>query len=214
MKILHLLYDLMNLYGDYANVLALEKALTGMETAVESDKLSLDDNIDFSQYDFIYIGSGTEKNQKVALEYLTSVKDIIKNALDGKTVMLCTGNSFEIFGRSITDKNGIRYEGLNFFDFDTVEGSERIVTDTKADFNGHEITGFINKASQINGIKTPFFKIMQGAGNSDLDKENEGIISGNFFGTHIIAPLLIKNKELVEYFAKLLIENDKTGGET
>lgn len=212
MKILHLLYDLMNLYGDYANVLALERALSEKGADVEINKFSIGDDIDYTVYDFIYIGSGTERNQKVALEYLMPFKDSIKSALDGKTIMLCTGNSFEMFGRSITDRNGNSYGGLGFFDFETVEGTERIVTDTKAEFNGIGITGFINKASRINGIQTPFFKIRQGAGNSDSDKENEGIISGNFYGTHIIAPLLIKNKELAEYFAKLLIENIENNG--
>ena len=233
MKILHLFYDLMNLYGDYANVLALERTLSEKGADFETEKLSIDDSLEFLKensaggYGFIYIGSGTERNQKAALEYLrqflvpdteaegTPPTENLKKALNSKTVMLCTGNSFEMFGRSITDKNGRRYDGIGLFDFETIEGSERIVADIKADFNGNDIIGFINKSSTLekSGIATPFFKLKQtddsskGAGNSDWDRENEGIISGGFYGTHIIGPLLIRNKVMAEYFADLLIQN-------
>jgi len=45
MKILHLFHDLMNLYGDYANVLALERALTGKGAETEIIHRSVGDNL-------------------------------------------------------------------------------------------------------------------------------------------------------------------------
>ena len=69
MKILHLFDDLMNLYGEYANTLALQRAVSEKGRAAEIERRSVGDELSFSEYDFIYIGSGTEKNQKVALEY-------------------------------------------------------------------------------------------------------------------------------------------------
>lgn len=205
MKILHLFHDLMNLYGDYANVLALERALVKKGREVETVRRSVGDNLYFSEFDFIYIGSGTERNQKAALEYLRDYGDAFKGAVDGGAVILATGNSFEMFGRKITDRDKKIHEGLGLFDFITEEGRERIVTDSVVEFEGRELIGFVNKASGIYGIKEPLFTVKQGAGNSPKDASSEGIRAGNFYGTHIIGPLLMRNPSMAEYFAELLI---------
>lgn len=204
MKILHLFPDLMNLYGEYANTLALQRAVSEKGRAAEIEKLSVGDTFDFSEYDFIYIGSGTEKNQKVALEYLRPYAEQLKSSLESGKIILATGNSFEMFGDHIIDRNGVKHEGLKLFGFTVTEGTERIVEDVSADFDGEKIIGFINKASQINGITTPFFVIKQGAGNSESSPNAEGIQAGSFYGTHIIGPLLIRNKNMAEYFAEKL----------
>lgn len=209
MKILHLFHDLMNLYGEYANTLALQKALSEKGRAAEIEKFSIDDEFDFSDCDFIYIGSGTEKNQKVALEYLRPYTEQLKNALDEGKIILATGNSFEMFGERITDRYGKEHEGLKLFGFTMTEGTERIVEDIIAEFEENKVIGFINKASRIEGVEKPFFVIKQGVGNSDSSPNVEGIRQGNFFGTHIIGPLLMRNKCMADYFADLLIERIK-----
>lgn len=202
MKILHLFHDLMNLYGDYANVLALERALVQKGENVEIIRQSVDDKLDFDA-DFIYIGSGTERNQKVALEYLTPYAEELKSALE-RSIFLAAGNSFEMFGAKITDRDDKEYTGLGLFDFTVKEGAERIVTDSVVEFEGKKIIGFVNKASQIYGDVKQFFSVKQGAGNSDSSPNFEGIHIGNFYGTHIIGPLLIRNPIIAEHFADLL----------
>lgn len=206
MKILHLFHDLMNLYGEYANTLALQRALSEKGRAAEIECLSIDNELDLSEYDLIYIGSGTEKNQKVALEYLRPYTEKLKEALDNGKVILATGNSFEMFGKSITDRYGTEHEGLGVFGFTVTEGAERIVEDVTAEFDYNKVIGFINKASQIEGITNPFFIIKQGVGNSKSSPNIEGIQEGGFYGTHIIGPLLIRNKCMADHFANLFIE--------
>ena len=206
MKILHLFPDLMNLYGEYANTLALQKSLSEKGRAAEIEKLSIDDTFDFSDCDLIYIGSGTEKNQKVALEYLRPYTEQLKAALDGGKLILATGNSFEMFGGKITDRNGKEHEGLKLFGFTVTEGTERIVEDVSAEFEENKVIGFINKASKIEGVEKPFFVIKQGTGNSGSTPNVEGIRQGGFYGTHIIGPLLMRNKCMADYFAQQLIE--------
>ena len=206
MKILHLFHDLMNLYGEYANTLALQKAVSEKGRAAEIEKLTVDDTLDFSEYDFIYIGSGTEKNQKTALEYLRPYTEQLKTVLDNGKIIFATGNSFEMFGEKITDRYGKEYEGLKLFGFTVTEGAERIVEDISAEFEENKVIGFINKASQIEGVENPFFIIKQGIGNSDSSPNVEGIRQGNFFGTHIIGPLLMRNKCMADFFADLLID--------
>ena len=207
MRIIHLFADLCNLYGDYGNVCALKRALENKGQNVEIEYQSIDDAIDISGADFVFIGSATERNQKVALEYLQGYKDNIKTALDNGTVILATGNSFEIFGQSVTDCDGIKHEGLSFFPYETIEGKERIVTDSLCDTSlcGGDIIGFVNKASLTTGATSPLFDVKQGSGNGKDDSQ-EGVHYGNFYGTHLIGPVLIRNPQLCEYFADILIK--------
>lgn len=208
MKILHLFHDLMNLYGEYANTLALQRAVSEKGRAAEIERLSIGDKLSFSEYDLIYIGSGTEKNQKVALEYLRPYADEIKSALADGKLLLATGNSFEMFGESIADRYGKEYGGLRLFDFTVTESAKRIVEDIVADFEQQRVIGFINKSSEAEGIKNPLFVIKQGVGNGEGSPNVEGIREGGFYGTHIIGPLLIRNKCMADYFAEQLTQNN------
>ena len=207
MRIIHLFADLCNLYGDYGNVCALKRMLENKGQNVDVEYQSIDDEIDVSGADFVFIGSATERNQKVALNYLQSYKENIKTALDNGTVILATGNSFEIFGQSVTDCDGMKHEGLSFFPYETVEGKERIVTDSLCDTSlcGGDIIGFVNKASLTTGATSPLFDVKQGSGNSK-DDNKEGVHYGSFYGTHLIGPVLIRNPQLCEYFADILIK--------
>lgn len=207
MRIIHLFADLCNLYGDYGNVCALKRMLENKGQNVDVEHRSIDDEIDVSGADLVFIGSATERNQKVALEYLQGYKDNIKAALDNGTVILATGNSFEMFGQSVTDCDGTKHEGLSFFSYETVEGKERIVTDSLCTTSlcGGDIIGFVNKASLTTGATSPLFDVKQGSGNGK-DDSKEGVHYGNFYGTHLIGPVLIRNPQLCEYFADMLIK--------
>ena len=74
MRILHLYPELMNLYGEYGNVLVLKKHLEDQGLEVTIDRKDVEESIDFDRYDMIYMGSGTEKNQLIALKDLLKYK--------------------------------------------------------------------------------------------------------------------------------------------
>ena len=52
-KILHLYYDIMNMYGESANIRALKKALDSEGVTYKIDCKSLYDEINIMSYDFI-----------------------------------------------------------------------------------------------------------------------------------------------------------------
>ena len=78
--IAHLYYDLLNLYGENGNIKALKKELENQGLNVYIHFLTIDDELDLEKYDFVYIGAGTENNQKIVLPHLMKYKNIIKNA--------------------------------------------------------------------------------------------------------------------------------------
>lgn len=206
MKILHLYYDFMNLYGEYANTLALRDKLRAMGKDCEIEKKTFGDEVTFSDYDFIYIGSGTERNMKLILEDMRPKADELKKYVDSGKPVLMTGNSFEILGKSITDAAGKRYEGLGFFGFEVTEQNKRRDTADAvftADFVEGDLVGFVNKCSEIRGVSEPLFTVKEGLANAE-GETGEGARMKNLFGTHLIGPALMRNAQLCKYLADLI----------
>ncbi|MBQ8573167.1 MAG: glutamine amidotransferase [Ruminococcus sp.] len=208
-KILHLYSDFMNLYGEYGNVRLLTKALEEKGCEVILDKKTITDNeIDFTDYDFIYCGAGTERKRTFALNHLKKFKDSLKSALDSGKVMLFTGNSWEMLGKSIETADGEVLEGLNLFDFTVKEQNTRRLTGdikAKAEFLQTELIGFINKCSSVKGVDSPLFTLTMKP--ESFSFETEGIHEKNLFGTQIVGPVLVKNPTFCEYIAELIINN-------
>ena len=206
MKILHLYHDLMNLYGDYANISALCRILQTNGIEYTLDHKSLGYELSLLDYDFIFVGSGSEENQKKALDHLREYKDDLKEYIESGKFALFTGNSFEMLGKSINGFLG-EFDGLEIFDFTTTEQNKSRKT-ADAIFKlydlENELVGFINKCSTIEGVQTPLFEVIRGLGNTDNDK-CEGIFYKNFFGTHLTGPVLIKNPHFLRYVAEKLV---------
>lgn len=205
-QLLHLYPDLMNLYGEYANVAALRRSLErqGAEVVVRTGTLYQD--IDFSGADFLYMGAGTESAQLTALEDLRRYESAVRAALERGAVVLATGNAMELFGRSITGPDGAEHAGLGLFPFrTTVSGTARIQGDCLAvgAATGQVAVGFVNKASQTTDVEHPLFRMEHGPGNNAGTAE-DGVWEGSFYGTHLIGPLLMKNPHINAYFTELL----------
>lgn len=194
-KILHLYYDLMNLYGEYGNVEVLKRHLIDQGLKVQVETKSISDKIDFNHYDFIYCGSGLESNQKVALKHLLKNKKSFKQALDNNVYMLFTGNAMELLANTI-DKE----KALGIVDIDVKHTDKRHSGDvilTNKEFG--EIAGFINKCSIIKYNQKGLFNyVFKDEGIND-DTTSEGYRINNLIGTHTIGPILAKNPKLLKY---------------
>lgn len=195
MKILHLYYDLMNLYGEYGNVVVLNKHLNDQGIKSEIIKKTIGEKINFEEYDFIYCGSGTEKNEELARIDLLERKDEFLKAINKGSIVLFTGQAMELLGEYIDDK-----EALKIAPFETRLTKDRYTGDViVSNKDIGEVVGFINKCSIIErGETNSLFKYIF----KDLkDNDYEGFNIGNVYGTHIIGPILVKNPN----FMKLIV---------
>lgn len=197
-KILHLFPKLMNLYGEYANIVILRKHLDdqGIESTV--DVKEINDKIDFSNYDFIYMGSGSESNQLVALNALLKYKDDIKKYIENNKTLLFTGNAMELLGKNIDD-----HQALEIFDFDTIHTDKRytgdvIVKHKEARF----VVGYINRSTTIisRSDSRLFDYIFMADGVND--NQCEGFTKNRTYATHIIGPILVKNPDFLNVIIK------------
>ena len=186
MKIAYLYYDFLNLYGESGNIKIIDNILKYNKIKHEILYLSLDDELDFANYDLVYIGSGTEENQKIALKHLMKYHEDIKKYIEDNKFMLVTGNSVDIFGKKIIDD--AEYAGLGVFDYTITRGKrkmEEVYLD--GEITKHKILGFINNNSYIDEVNFPLFK-------------NEGVKYNNFYATYILGPILVRNPDFVKYF--------------
>ena len=84
-NILHLYYDLLNLYGESGNIIALRDTLRDQGLEVNIDKKTLGDTIDFMKYDIVYIGQG------MAQERAEALKKRVEDELNMKATILWIG---------------------------------------------------------------------------------------------------------------------------
>ena len=204
--IAHLYYDLLNLYGEKGNMIILKKELENQGLKVTLKELTVADKLNFDKYDLVYIGAGTENNQKIALESLMKYKDKIKERVNENKHFLITGNAIEMFGSYILAKNKERHECLNLFHYHTEEREKRMAEEAlmKCRFVDKLIFGAQNQPSFIIGNDKPLFEVVKGIGSFPGAK-TEGIKYCNFYGTYLFGPLLVRNPHFLEYFIKELV---------
>lgn len=207
-KILYLYYDIMNLYGENGNIRMIERVLKNKGAEAEVDRKTITDKeIDFTKYDFIYCGAGTELSRDACLKHLRGFKDSLKTAFENDTVMLFTGNSYEMLGKSIHTAYDEDVDGLDIFDFTVEEQKKnRYSGDVKltSKISPETYIGYINKCSKVEGVKNPLFKVEVMAGN--LQCTEDGIQQNNFFGTQVTGPIMVKNPDFAEYIASLILK--------
>ena len=105
-KIAHLYYDLMNLYGESGNIMALVNGFEAQNMYTEVVNLTVGDKIDFNKYDIYYMGCGSENNQEKVIKDIIKYKEKIKNAISDGKHFIFTGNSYELLGKYIEKTTG------------------------------------------------------------------------------------------------------------
>ncbi|HBA37398.1 MAG TPA: hypothetical protein DCY94_01615 [Firmicutes bacterium] len=201
-KIAHLYYDLMNLYGENGNIRALEEFIKRQGGEPIVSKLSIGDKIDFREYDFYYIGSGSKENERIVLEDLWKYKKKIEEAIDAGKVFLATGNAMELFGKKIKTYEDVSIDCLGLLSYSARETSTRLVSEIFYEFEaldtkkGRNFVAFKNAdANIVNNEEERLFNF------PDSARRN------NFFGMYLIGPVLIRNPYFTDYILKIVFEN-------
>ena len=201
-KVLHLYYDLLNLYGEQGNILALKRAFKNQNVEIEVDYLSVQDKIDFKKYDLVYLGSGSTENLLIALEDIKRHKKELKKYIESKKVLLATGNSYLLFGQKINN-----LDALGIFDY-YAASSEKMAQESLMElYQEKDIIGFQNREFIVNNKKNHLFKVKEGLCDN-LKSEYEGYHEYNFYGTFVIGPILIRNPHFTNKLVKEIMEKN------
>lgn len=207
-KIAHLYYDLMNLYGENGNVRVLAKHLENQNIKVITHSLTIDDEIDFDKYDIFYIGCGSEESFELALQDIKKYKKAIEKAIKNNKFFIATGNALDLFGKYYINLEGNETKCLDILDFDSEQIDFRIVGEQLFHFSSlkDNLIGFQNRDCVLRNVnETHLFEVTTGTGY--LPKSNyEGIYKNNFYGTYLLGPILARNPHFTEHIVKEILK--------
>lgn len=205
----HLYPDLLNLYGDRGNIAALTNRLLwrGMDAKVVS--FELQDDIDFSKLDIVFLGGGSDREQQLVCNRLLEQKDAFTAYVEDGGVTLAVCGGYQLLGRYYQLKEET-IPGLSILDITTEAGEGRlignVVLSTSLDGRAFQVAGFENHGGRTHiGDHLPFGKVAAGFGNNGEDG-TEGVLYKNTIGTYLHGPLLPKNPEVADFLLSRALE--------
>lgn len=209
LKIAHLYPDLLNIYGDFGNILALEKRAKWRDIRVEVVHVKSGTQINADDYDLFFAGGGQDAQQILAAnEFLKNANELSRAAYALKPMLAICG-SYQLFGKYYTTGDGQKIRGISLLDVSTSAGKKRFIGNVTAicDFLPvRTIVGFENHSgvTYFGEKAKPLFKIKVGNGNNGMDR-TEGARYKNVFGTYLHGPILPKNPHFCDYLLELAL---------
>ncbi|TYQ13136.1 UNVERIFIED_CONTAM: hypothetical protein Cloal_4194 [Acetivibrio alkalicellulosi] len=214
LNICHLYPDILNLYGDRGNIIALEKRCSWRGIDVTISNISIGDIFDAEQHDIIFIGGGQDYEQEILQNDLLIEKGSeVKNAINSEKVFLTICGGFQLLGNYYTTWDKKEIELLGALNIWTIGSKERMIGNFvfECDFLMDEncdgkIVGFENHSGKTylgDGVK-PLGKIIKGFGNNGEDK-TEGAIYKNVYCSYSHGSLLPKNPTLADHLISIAL---------
>ncbi len=209
-RIAHLYPDMLNLYGDRGNIIALTERMKARNMDVVTDQITMGKSFNSDDYDILFVGGGQDFEQDVLLDDLKKGKDIeIKRAIENSKVFLAICGGYQMLGKYYKTYDGKMLEYMGALDFYTEGKEERMIGNyafkTK---EGIEVVGFENHSGRTYLGKNvePLGKMIKGYGNNGEDG-TEGVRYKNTFGTYSHGPVLPKNSQLADLLIAKAVEN-------
>ena len=219
MKTIEYLFpEVANLYGDVFNVKYLEKSIKDVN--VINTALTDMPAFTYKDVDMIYMGSMSERAQEIVIEKLRPYTKKLKELIDKGTVILFTGNAFEVLLDHIEQEDGRLVEGLGIIPamarldlkhrYNTLFLGELNIEDENKENKALKIVGHKATFSFTYGDNSKFyaFKSIKGCG-INKDSNLEGFRINNLFATYLIGPLLVLNPEFTKYLMSLIGVNSE-----
>ena len=207
-KILHLYPDLLNLYGDRGNIECMRKRL--MWRGIDAEVVTYtceDSGFDLSDVDIVFIGGGSDREQKIVCHRLLEHKDEIRNYVEDNGVLVAVCGGYQLLGDYYQTDEG-RMEGLHLVKLHTEQKPGRLISNIvlKSDLFDMPVVGFENHGGRTDiGDNQPFGKVLYGSGN-DGESGYEGIVYKHVIGTYLHGPLLPKNPQVCDWLIEKALE--------
>lgn len=219
----HLYPELMGIYGDRGNVLALARRASWRGHEVEVRYLARGDRPDLSPVDVLVLGGGQDKEQVVVCEDLQGpLGRELRAAIDDGLVVLAICGGYQLLGHYYQPHGGDKLPGLGVFDAYTVAGPERFIGNVvisspllssptspvgAATEGAPTIVGFENHSglTRLGPGCQPLGRVLKGKGNNGQDG-TEGAVALNCFGTYLHGPVLPKNPRFTDHLLALALD--------
>lgn len=214
-RVVSLYPDVMNVYADRGNLLAIRHRAAEHGIPLEEFEVSLDDPLPLAA-DLVLIGGGQDREQHHIDADLLARGDTLRAWAEDDTAMLAVCGGFQLFGRWYRDQHGETLPGIALFDITSVAPDPRatravgdvliestlpaIGPRTDGEPPPVEIVGFENHAGRtyLGPTARPFGHVLAGRGNNG-DDGTEGAIYRQAIGTYLHGSVLPKNPTLLDH---------------
>ena len=190
----------MNIYGDYGNLLVIQRRLEWYGYEANVIHYNVGDSFP-SQVDIIIGGGGQDSGQEVIHEDLVKIGPKLKELAEAGVPMLLVCGLYQLFGNFFKTLGGKTLTGIGVLDVETHGTRERLIGNivtNNEDFG--DIIGYENHSGQtyLGPNAEPFATVVKGAGNNSKDG-HEGARHKNVIGTYLHGSILPKNPKLADF---------------
>jgi lipid II isoglutaminyl synthase (glutamine-hydrolysing) len=200
LHIAHLYPDLMSIYGDRGNVLALTQRAQWRDIQVEVRPYSTGMLFDADWPDLFFFGGGQDQGQDIVGADLQGANGAaVKDAISGGAAAFLVCGGYQLFGTEYRPETGAPIPGLAVLDVHTRAGKQRFVGNLVAETPEGVLVGFENHSGRtyLGAKALPLGAVVVGHGNNGEDR-TEGAVQGKMIGTYSHGSCLPKNPWLAD----------------
>jgi CobQ-like glutamine amidotransferase family enzyme len=200
LRIAHLYPDLMSIYGDRGNVLALTQRARWRDIAVEVRAFTAGQDFDADWPDFWFFGGGPDQGQDIVGADLAGPNgEALKRSLANGAAALTICGGYQLLGHEYVPENAPAIPGLGVLDVRTRAGTVRFVGNLVAETPDGMLVGFENHSGRtyLGPKAKPLGTVVVGNGNNGEDK-TEGAVQDHIVGTYSHGSCLPKNPWLAD----------------
>lgn len=209
LKLYHFMPDKLNLYGDIGNVISLKKRCEWRNIDLEIENITDTTGVKLSNCDMFFIGGGSDREQCIATEHFSKIKNEFKSAIEAGVPALTICGGYQFLGEYYKTVDGEKLAGLNILDFytESYKDRDRLIGNILVESSKFgNIVGFENHGGRTYHNYDTLGDVIVGYGNNDYDKK-EGIIYNNLIGTYLHGPILPKNPKIADYLIESALKN-------
>lgn len=219
--------DLMNIYGDTGNIIALTKRAEWRGIEVEVKNISVGDKLKKGEVDIFFFGGGQDQAQElVSKDLISSGKGkIIKSEVEREVPLLAICGGYQLLGDYYKPHKGPKLPGISLFPAYTLASNDRMIgnivirswftvsspksaiDERTNELTNNSLVGFENHSGKTYLKKgaIPLGMVKKGFGNNGGDK-TEGCIYKNAVGCYMHGSLLPKNPKLADWLLQKALE--------
>ena len=213
LRIVSLYEDVLNIYSDRGNRLAVQARGAELGVCVDVDLISIGDQLP-ADADLVLIGGGQDREQEIVVADLLTKGETLRSWAATGVAMLAVCGGFQLFGQGLRNSKGVFLEGIEVFDCVSVAptfGNLRFVGDvvSQSSIEGlGMIVGYENHAGQtfLGASAVPFAEIEFGFGNNGVDR-TEGVWRNSCIGTYLHGSILPNNAQLLDWLFEKAIKH-------
>lgn len=185
-------------------MLVLAHRLKQRQIPFEIIEVHVGDSITLSSADIVFIGGGSDREQKIVCSALQTFRDELASYVEDGGVLAAVCGGYQLLGHYyLLDDEKIK--GLSLVDLYTDRGTPRLIGNIaiKSSICPHPIVGYENHGGRTHlaGDITPLGVVEYGHGN-DGETGYEGCLYKHVLGTYIHGPLFPKNPGVADFLLR------------